>query len=381
VSARRPVAEVARVFTTLGLIGFGGPAAHIAMMRDEVVRRRHWLDDQAFLDIVGATNLIPGPNSTEVAIHLGQRRAGWRGLLVAGAGFILPAVAIVLTIAWLYTRHGTDPAVVDLRYGILPVIIAIVVQALWTLARTACKDLALTGLACAAAALWLWGVNELVLLGAGALLGALWRNRHRLIARSSGTDLTTVLLAAVGLATSTPGDDVALGRLFLVFLKVGALLWGSGYVLLAVLEQDLVERLGWLTSTQLLDAVAVGQMTPGPLFTTATFVGYQIDGIAGAAVATVGIFLPSFVLVALLARIVPVIRRSPWAAGALDGVNVVSLGLMGGVAIRLADTAFPDALAVAIAAAALVVLVWKQPNSAWLVAAGGVVGLVHGWSS
>jgi chromate transporter len=382
VTERSRTREVARVFTTLGFIGFGGPAAHIALMRDEVVRRRHWLDDQTFLDVVGATNLIPGPNSTELAIHLGHRRAGWRGLVVAGLGFILPAVAIVLVIAWLYDRYGTDPAVVDLRYGILPVIIAIIVQALWGLARTAGKDAVLVAIGVVTALLWLEGVNELVLLAGGAVIGAMWVNRRRLLGRSSAGEIASGLLLAglVRLATAT-ADDVSLGRLFLVFLKVGALLYGSGYVLLAFLEQDLVERLGWLTSTQLLDAVAVGQVTPGPVFTTATFVGYQVDGFAGAAVATIGIFLPSFVFVALLAQIVPLIRRSPWAGGALDGVNAASLGLMAGVTVRLADTAFTDAFTVLIATAALVVLVWKRPNSAWIVGAGAVIGLVHGWAT
>jgi chromate transporter len=381
-SDRSRTREVARVFTKLGFIGFGGPAAHIALMRDEVVRRRRWLDDQSFLDVVGATNLIPGPNSTELAIHLGHRRAGWRGLLVGGLGFILPAVAIVLVIAWLYERYGTDPAVVDLRYGILPVIIAIIVQALWGLARTAGRDAVLVAIGVAAALLWLEGINELVLLAGGALIGTAWVNRHRWLRRPPASDLGSVL-AVVGLlrVATTAADDVSLGRLLLVFLKVGALLYGSGYVLLAFLEQDLVERLGWLTSTQLLDAVAVGQITPGPVFTTATFVGYQVAGFAGAAVATVGIFLPSFVFVALLAQIVPLIRRSPWAGGALDGVNAASLGLMGGVTFRLADTALTDAFTVLIAAAALVVLVWKRPNSAWVVGAGALIGLVHGWAT
>jgi len=379
---RSGVGEVAHVFTKLGFIGFGGPAAHIALMRDEVVRRRRWLDDQSFLDVVGATNLIPGPNSTELAIHLGHRRAGWRGLVVAGLGFILPAVGIVLVIAWIYERYGTDPTVIDLRYGILPVIIAIVAQALWGLARTAGKDTVLMGIAVVAAVLWLLGVNELVLLAGGAALGALWVNRYRLPGRSAAADLASAL-ALAGLVQLSPRapDDANLGRLFLVFLEVGALLYGSGYVLLAFLEQDLVERLGWLTSTQLLDAVAVGQVTPGPVFTTATFVGYQIDGFAGAAVATVAIFLPSFVFVALLARIVPLIRRSTWAGGALDGVNAASLGLMGGVTVRLADIAFTDAFTVAIAVVALAVLVWKRPNSAWLVGAGALIGLGHGWSA
>jgi chromate transporter len=261
------------------------------------------------------------------------------------------------------------------------VIIAIIVQALWGLARTAGKDAVLVAIGVAAALLWLKGVNELLLLAGGAVIGTVWVNRHELLGRPPASEMASALAVVGLLRVATTADEVSLGRLFLVFLKVGALLYGSGYVLLAFLEQDLVERLGWLTSTQLLDAVAVGQVTPGPVFTTATFVGYQVDGFAGAAVATIGIFLPSFVFVALLAQIVPLIRRSRWAGGALDGVNVASLGLMGGVTVRLADTALTDAFTVLICAAALVVLVWKRPNSAWIIGAGALIGLVHGWAT
>lgn len=356
--------EVGRLFLKLGVIGFGGPAAHIAMMRDEVVRRRGWAGDQEFLDMVGACNLVPGPNSTELAIHLGHRRAGWRGLLLAGVCFIGPAVLIVLAVAWLYRHHGTSPAAFDLRYGILPVVVAIVAAAIWALARTAVKGPATGLLTVGAGAAWLAGVNELILLAAGAAAAMGWAQRDRL-----GGRLGSYLVGAAAVAY-----DDQLGRLFLVFLKTGAVLYGSGYVLLSFLEGELVDDLGWLTRTELLDSIAVGQITPGPVFTTATFVGYQIDGLAGAAVATAGIFLPSFVFVAALRRIIPWIRRSAAAGAALDGVNAVSLGMMAGVTVRLADTALVDPFTVVVAAAALGLLLWKRPNSAWLMAAGALIG-------
>lgn len=358
--------EVAGLFFKLGVIGFGGPAAHIAMMREEVVRRRGWVDDQEFLDMVGACNLVPGPNSTEVAIHLGHQRAGWRGLLAAGVTFIVPAVAIVLGIAWLYERHGTSPAAFDLRYGILPVVVAIIAAAVWFLGRAAVKTPLTGALAAAGMVGWLAGVNELVLLAGGAAAAVAWEHRSRAAGRANSF---VVVAAAV-----SGGYDGELARLFAAFLRIGAFLYGGGYVLLSFVERDLVDNLGWLTTTQLLDATAVGQVTPGPLFTTATFVGYQIDGLAGAAVSTVGIFLPAFVFMALLGRIIPMVRRSAAAGVALDGVNAVSLGLMAGVAVRLADEAFTDPGTVAIGAGALAVLVWKRPNSAWLVAAGAAIG-------
>jgi chromate transporter len=366
--------ELAGLFLKLGTIGFGGPAAHIAMMRDEVVRRRRWESDDEFLDLVGATNIIPGPASTELAIHLGARRAGWRGLVVAGVGFIVPAFVIVLALAWLYERYGTDPAAVDLRYGILPVIIAVIGQALWGLGRAATKSSLLGVLAVASAGLYLVGVNELLLLAGAAFIAMLWENRHRLRGQAAAL-LPIVALPLLGGARVAADPD--LGRIFLVFLKIGAVLYGSGYVLVAFLERDVVDTYHWITTEQLLDAVAVGQITPGPVFTTATFVGYQIDGFAGALVATFAIFLPSFVFVALLTRIVPWVRRSPWAGAALDGVNVASLGLMAGVTVLLFDDAFPDVLAVAIGAAALVVLLRWRINAAWLVGAGALIGLAR----
>ncbi|MGD9704397.1 MAG: chromate efflux transporter [Acidimicrobiia bacterium] len=369
--APRRLREVIRLFLELGVIGFGGPAAHIAMMRDEVVRRRGWIDDTEFVELVGATNLIPGPNSTELAMHLGARRAGGRGLVAAGVCFIAPAVIIVSLLAWLYQRYGTDPAVVDLRYGILPVIIAIVAHALVGLGRTALTTIVNALIAVTALAAYLADVHELIVLIAAGALSALWSNRRALAQRRSLGVIALPILATTGSPT------VSLWRLFLVFLEIGSVLYGSGYVLLAFLQRHLVDDLGWLTSRQLLDAVAVGQVTPGPVFTTATFVGWQIDGPAGAAVGTIGIFLPSFIFVGLLGRIVPWMRRRPTANAFLAGVTAASLGLMGGVLVELTDTALTDLFTVAVAIVALVVLVRTRINSAWLVGAGFLIGSSH----
>lgn len=366
------------LFTRLGFTAFGGPAAHIAMMRDEVVRRRGWLDDASFLDLVGATNLVPGPNSTELAVHLGLRRAGWRGAVAAAFGFILPATLIVFVLAVLYDRYGTTPTALDLSYGIVPVIVAVVAHATVGLSRTAIRDIALGVIAVATAAAWLVGVNELLLLFAAAAFGAVWRNRARVAGRRVGVVVPLPLAVWAAAASTTVAIEPTLARLAWVFVKVGAVLYGSGYVLVSFLQRDLVEQLGWLTEQQLLDAVAVGQFTPGPVFTTATFVGYQVAGPAGALVATVAIFAPAMVFVALLARIVPLLRRSPWAGGALDGVNAASLGMMAAVLVRLAQYSLVDPLTVAVAAAALVALWRWRVNSAWLVCAGAAVGLAHG---
>jgi chromate transporter len=360
------------VFTKLGVIGFGGPAAHIAMMRDEVVRRRQWMTDGEFLDWVGACNLIPGPNSTEMAIHLGARRAGGRGLVTAGLCFITPAVLIVGTFAWLYRDHGTDPAVIDLRYGVLPVIIAIVAQALVGLGRSALTSPLNAVIAGASFAAFLLDVHELVVLAAAGALAAGWSQRRRL-----GHGAAVVVWLPLLASTPRGRPPVSLARLFAVFLEVGSVLYGSGYVLLAFLQRHLVDDLGWLTSRQLLDAVAVGQVTPGPVFTTATFVGWQIDGAAGAAVATVGIFLPSFLLVAALGRIVPWMQARPTARAFLTGVTCASLGLMAGVLVQLGDAAFTDPFTVAVGVAALAVLIRFRINSVWLVAAGLAIGAAH----
>ena len=369
------VGEVARLFVRLGVIGFGGPAAHIAMMRDEVVRRRAWLDDTEFLELVGATNLIPGPNSTELAIHLGHRRAGFRGLLVAGLCFIAPAVLIVGTLAWLYQEHGTDPAVVDLRYGVLPVIVAIVAHAVVGLGRSGVRSVVDALIAVGAMVAFLVGVHELLVLGVAGALAVAWHLRDRWRLRSLA--MVGLPLVPMSADPSRSSAAVSLWRLGLVFLEIGSVLYGSGYVLLAFLQRHLVDDLGWLTGQQLLDAIAVGQFTPGPVFTTATFVGWQVHGIAGAAIATIAIFAPSFVFVGFLGRIVPWMRRRPVARAFLSGVTVASLGLMAGVLVQLADDALTDVVTVVVAAVALVVLVRTKLNSAWLVGVGVAIGVVH----
>ncbi|MCL4294448.1 MAG: chromate efflux transporter [Anaerolineae bacterium] len=365
--------EVIRLFLRLGFTAFGGPAAHIAMMHDEVVVRRRWLEEQHFLDLVGATNLIPGPNSTEMAIHIGYDRAGWRGLIAAGVCFILPATLIVGLLAWAYVAYGRTPQGEALLYGIKPVIIAIVLQALIRLGRTAIKELLFAGIGVAVLLLYLFGVNELLLLfGGGLVLVVLQAIRQA----PGWSGLFLPLIGVSGLARLVESTPVRLDQLFFIFLKIGAVLYGSGYVLLAFLRNDLVVRLGWLTDQQLLDALAIGQFTPGPVFTTATFIGYVLAGVPGAILATVGIFLPSFCFVALLNRIVPYLRRSIWTAVLLDGINVAALGLMAGVTWQLGQEAIVDGLTLLLAAVAMIVLFRFKLNSAWLVLAGGIVGLI-----
>src|SRR5918993_1348475 len=373
------LAEVARVALKLGCTAFGGPAAHIAMLREESVIRRQWLTDAYFLDLVGATNLIPGPNSTEMVIHVGYLRAGWRGLLVAGTLFILPAATIVLALGWAYLQYGTTPAGEALLYGIKPVVIAVVAQALWGLGRTALRGPLLFVIGAAAAALYLVGFNELAILFGSALVLLLVRTVQQLSPRQLGAampapvaGLSLTMLPTLLQAAPVP---VSLMTLFLTFLKIGAVLYGSGYVLLAFLRNDFVVRLGWLTDQQLLDAVAIGQMTPGPVFTTATFIGYLVAGVPGAVLATVGIFLPAFIFVALLHPLVPRLRRYPWTAAMLDGVNVAAMGLMAAVTWLLGRDAIVDPVTATIAIAAAVLLIRFRVNSAWLVLAGATVGL------
>src|SRR5256712_9510635 len=308
-TTRGRLSELAVVFLRLGILGFGGPAAHIAMMRDEVVRRRRWRPDQMFLDLVGAPTLTPGPNSTEMAIHIGYARAGWRGLLVAGACFIIPAMVIVTAFAWAYTWYGTVPAAVWLLYGIKPVIIAVIAQALWSLGRTAVRGWLTAATGAVALGLFFARVHELLPLAAGGLAVMLVANAGTLRGAAAGVVSAATWTPAAAILTPVP---FAFSTLALVFLKVGSVLYGSGYVLLAFLRADFVLRLGWLTDRQLLDAVAVGQFTPGPVFTTATFIGYLLGGVPGAAVATAAIFLPAFVFVAASHPFIPRLRRSPW---------------------------------------------------------------------
>jgi len=364
--------ELARVFLKLGTISFGGPAAHIALMRHEFVSRRRWLTDQQFLDLVGATNLIPGPNSTEMALHIGRVRAGWRGLLVAGSCFILPAVIIVGAIAAAYVKVGTLPAVQSIFYGLKPVVVAVVAVALWQLARTAIRAPWHAAIAIAALAGVTAGLHELLLLLVGGVAGMATRGL-----RDSKVPLMGAVLIAPVAAPLAAGSaaTVTSGQLFLVFVKAGAFLFGSGYVLLAFLRADLVERLHWFTEQQLLDAVSIGQFTPGPVFTTATFIGYAIHGTSGAIVATTAIFLPAFVYVALSGPLLPRLRRSTIAAGLLDGVNIASLALMVAVTWELGRAAVIDVTTALLAAATLLALLVLRVNPAWLMAGGAVVGL------
>jgi len=364
--------ELARLFLRLGTTAFGGPAAHIAMMEDEVVARRGWLTREQFLDLLGATNLIPGPNSTELAIHIGHARAGFPGLVVAGACFILPAALIVSALGWAYVRFGALPQVAGLLYGAKPVVIAVVVQALWRLFRSAVRGWETALVAVAAAAANALGADELVVLGAAAALTAGAELARSAAARSRHG---VAALLAASLPAGASAGSVALWPLFGFFVKVGSVLFGSGYVLLAFLRSGLVEQRGWLSEGQLLDAIAVGQVTPGPVFTTATFIGYVLAGGAGAAVATAGIFLPAFVFVALSAPLLPRLRQSRVAGALLDGVNAASLALMAVVTARIAGAALVDLPSIGLAVVSAVLLLAYRVNSGWLVAAGAAIGL------
>jgi chromate transporter len=365
--------ELALLFLRLGATAFGGPAAHIAMMRDEVVVRRRWLTEERFLDLLGATNLIPGPNSTEMAIHVGYDRRRWAGLVVAGVCFILPAMLLTSVLGWAYVRYGTKPGATWILYGVKPVIVAVVVQAIWGLAPRAARTLLLKllGLAAAAGA-WL-GVHELIVLGGAGALSAMLARARRPPRAEAGAKLRSFLpaLSVTGLPLA---GKLGLPSLFFVFLKIGAVLFGSGYVLLAFLRADLVERLGWLTPAQLIDAVAVGQVTPGPVFTTATFIGYLLLGVPGALAATAGIFLPAFVYVAVSGPLIPKLRASPIAAAVLDGVNVASLALMAVVTVEVGRAAIVDLPTALLALASGVLLVLFKINSTWLVLAGALAG-------
>jgi len=384
VSHGTSLGELARLFLKLGTIGFGGPAAHIALMEDEVVRRRGWLTREAFLDYLGATNLIPGPNSTELAIEIGRDRSGWPGLIVAGVAFIVPAALLVTITAWAYVRFGRLPAAVALFAGVKPVIIAIVAQALWRLARTAVKTPWLGALTVAAIVAEATGVHELIVLLGAAILSAAGA---ALVARdvddrvNAGMRIGGPLLASKPMLTGALGAAVGalaavpLWSLFAIFLKIGSVLFGSGYVLLAFLRADFVERLGWLTERQLLDAVAVGQVTPGPVFTTATFIGYVLAGAPGAVLATVGIFLPAFVFVAVSGPLIPRLRRSRVAGAALDGVNAASLGLMAVVTWQLGRASIVSVSSCVVALIAGVLLATRRVNAAWLVIGGALAGI------
>ncbi len=390
--------EVVSYFFVLGCVAFGGPAAHVAMMHRELVDRKEWLTEQQFVDLWAATNLIPGPNSTEMAIHISAVRSGWRGLILGGIAFILPAALMVTALAWLYVEFGHLPQAAWILYGVKPVVMAIVVHALIGLLSTAWRSIALGALGVGAGALALLGINELLLLfGSGVLAAIVFAGWQR-VSKSGGGSLAALPLAALEASPFakplfalpavlfTPvAAPFGLGTLFLTFLKIGAVLYGSGYVLLAFLHGDFVEGLAWLSEDQLLDAVAVGQLTPGPLFTTASFVGFltghaYLGSVQGAllagALATVAIFLPSFAFVAAVNPWIPKLRQSKVFSSALDGVVSAAMGLMAAVAVFLGQAAFIDVPTVAAGVVALVLLWRTKVNSVWLVAGGAAFGVV-----
>lgn len=371
--------EIAKLFFKLGIIGFGGPAAHIALMEDEVVKRRQWLTREQFLDILGATNLIPGPNSTEMAIHIGYLRGGWLGLIIAGVCFIVPAVTITAIFAWIYVNFGQLPQVAPFLNGVKPVVLAIILNAIWRLGKSAVKSRKMWVIAISVAlASWL-GLNEVIALLLGGVLGMLWlrisdkfnhQNNHL-----NGLLITLPLSPLLAkLTTSHSPINVPLWQLGLFFLKVGSVLFGGGYLLVAFLEGELVGQYHWLTKQQLLDAIAVGQFTPGPILSTATFVGYVISGIPGAIVATVGIFLPSFLFVLLLNPLLPLLRNSQWTATFLDAVNVSAVALMAVVILRLATVTLVDPITILLAIIAAILTIGYRVNAAWLVLGGGLIG-------
>jgi chromate transporter len=365
--------ELAAVFLRLGLTAFGGPAAHIAMMEDEAVVRWQWLTRERFLDLLGISNLLPGPSSSELAIYLGYVRAGWPGLVVGGACFIVPAALLVTGLAWMYTRFGSLPEMAGVLYGIRPVAAAIILQAVWRLGRTAIKGVPSMVVGVAAVALSLAGLAPVAVLLVSGIAIAGMRS-----ARQIGQGCIAVALPLTSSAAAGTGSPIALTSVFLVFVRIGALVFGSGYVMLAFLRADLVERLRWLTEHQLLDAVAVGQVTPGPVFTTAAFIGYLLAGWMGAAVATVGVFLPAFVLVGASGPFLSLLRESRLVASILDGVTIGALALMAVVTWELGRAAVVDVVTAGLAIGSAVLLLRFRLNSSWVIVAGAAVGTILG---
>jgi chromate transporter len=364
----------------LGMVAFGGPPAHIAMMEDEVVSRRQWLTREQFLDFLGATNLIPGPNSTEMAIHVGRVRAGLPGLLVAGASFILPSAVMVTALAWAYVRFGSLPEVTGVMYGVKPIVIALIVQAVFKLAKTAVKSTWLAAVGALAALATALGVDQLaVLAGGGLLTGIIYWLRSGKRSSSVATFLAGgTTLTGIG-AGSIVAAPFSLTALFLVFLKIGAILFGGGYVLIALIRSNLVAHLGWISERQLLDAIAMGQVTPGPLSTTATFIGFLLAGVPGAAIATIAIFFPAFFFVAISGPLVPRLRHSPLAGAVLDGVNVAALALITVVTWQLFRAAVVDWATLVLAGLSFFLLLRYRINSVWLVLGGAAVGVAATW--
>jgi chromate transporter len=368
--------EIAKEFLRLGFVAYGGPAAHIAMMEERLVRRRSWVSSERFLDLVGAVNLLPGPSSTELAIYLGEIRGGLAGLILAGACFILPAALLVVAMAWAYGKFGAIPQVSGLLFGMKPVVVALIAQAVWNLARTALKNSWLALLACAVVLFVLLGVNILlVLIGAGLLWMLIRAGRNLVNSDAAGAGI-------FGLFSATACASAGMLPVFLYFLKIGVVLFGSGYVLLAVLRADLVVKLHWLKDAQLLDAIAVSQATPGPFFTVATFIGYLLGGWRGAGLATVGMFLPAFVYVAITASFLPQLRKSTLASAFLDGVNAAAVALMAFVGWQFARATLVNVPAVLMAVVSVLLVFRFKVNSAWLVFGGAIAGTllqVFGW--
>ena len=372
---RTSLLELARLFLKIGTVAFGGPPAHIAMMEDEVVSRRGWLTREQFLDFLGATNLIPGPNSTEIAIHVGRVQAGWPGLLVAGASFILPSAAMVTALAWVYLRLGSFPQVAGVLYGVKPIVIALIVQAVLKLAKTAVKSTWIAVVGALAVVATAFGADQLaVLAGGGLLTGLFYWLRSGKPTSSTAALLTggTLTGIAVGSGAVIP---FSLSALFLVFLKIGAILFGGGYVLVALIRSNLVTHLGWISERQLLDAIAMGQVTPGPISTTATFIGYLLGGLPGAVIATVAMFLPAFFFVAISGPLVPRLRHSLLAGAVLDGVNVAALALIAVASWQLFRTAVVDWTTLALAGLSFILLIRYRVNSVWLVLGGALIGV------
>ena len=367
---RGVLSEIAKEFLRLGFVAYGGPAAHIAMMEERFVRRLAWISRDRFLDLLAAVSLLPGPSSTELAIYLGEVRGGLGGLVVAGSCFILPAAVLVVALAWAYGTYGTVPQVAGLLFGIKPVVVALIAQAVWNLAKTALKNAALAALAGSVVVLATLGIPVLALLiGAGALWILIYEGRR--LAKPAARTAAVFGFLSAGTATA-----VGIVPLCLYFFKIGAVLFGSGYVLLAVLRADLVVRLHWLTDAQLLDAIAVSQATPGPFFTVATFIGYLLADWKGAALATLGMFLPAFVYVAVTAGSLPKLRQSPLASAFLDGVNAAAVALMGFVGWQFARAAMVNVPAVILALVSLVLVFRYKANSAWLVLGGALIGML-----
>ena len=369
------IGQLLALFLKLGVTAFGGPAAHIAMMEDEVVTRRRWLTRERFLDLIGATNLIPGPNSTEMAIHIGFVRAGIVGLIVAGISFILPAALITLGCAWAYDRFQTVPQAGALLYGIKPAVIAVILSAVWRLGKTAAKGPFLIGVGLLVMLLVLFGINEIIALLGGGIVGILWQFGSRLGKGKVLLGFAWLPSSNLALAvTAAPSSSVTLTSLGLFFLKIGCVLFGSGYVLVAFLQGGLVEQHQWLTQQQLLDAVAIGQFTPGPVLTTATFIGYVLAGPTGALVATLGIFVPSFLFVLATNPLIPRLRQSAVAGAFLDAVNASAIGLMAAVTVELARHTLIDWGTWLIALVSAALLFRYKVNSAWLVLGGAAIG-------